>query len=949
MADLVNDNARTNNGISYIPRAVMHSALDNNNINLCHVNIQSLCARQMSKFNEFKMCFTNSKIDIICLTETWLSEDIPNELVAVDGYKLYRNDRRYSRGGGICIYCKNDLMCKVISVSELFVGVGSCDCTEFLFAEICFNGEKFLLGVFYNPPRGDCAEKIEQKLEELSLHYHNVILIGDFNTDLNKASAKRDRLQSIFDNFGLECVSREPTHFYPGGSSLIDLLLTNNTDFVFNFNQVAAAGFSRHDMIFASLNISRCNINNHISYRDYTRIDNSGLQNVINNTDWSILYSIDDPDIALNLFNSYLINIYDSFVPIREFRQSRNNGWFNNDILKAMTERDIAYRLWVSDRSPANHNQYKRLRNRVTHLVNVAKANFVSRTVAGANSSKQLWSKLKQINVTNSSQSNVQYSNTNDEINNYFGMNFSHDSSNLPMAPLIPNGFKFGLTNENEVINAIGSIKSNSIGLDGIPLKFIKYILPLIINQITYIFNLIIKSSKFPCAWKNAKVIPISKKSGKSDLNNLRPISILSALSKAFEKILKTQIQTFIEHQDLLSPYQSGFRTCHSTTSALLKVHDDIHASIDKKGIAFLLLLDFSKAFDRVSHAKLLRKLSENFLFSCEAVNLIKSYLTNRKQSVFINGQYSEFIDIASGVPQGSVLGPILFSMFINDLPSVLKFCKIHLFADDVQIYFYATDLSVSQMAHLVNIDMSKVHEWSIRNLLPLNASKSHAMFITRSRQSYDLPPIVIGNDELDYVNKFSNLGITFQNDFEWDSQVNQQCRKIYNGIRFLRLTADMLPSDIKLKICKSLLLPHFSFGCEFLLNASARAIDRLRVALNFCIRWIFRLSRYTRVTHLQHHLLGCSFYNFIKVRCCLALFRVINFEKPSYLFEKLRPFQGTRNRNFILPQYQTSHYGGTFFVRGIVYWNQLPPEIKAQRNLISFRREIMAWFATRN
>lgn len=350
-----------------------------------------------------------------------------------------------------------------------------------------------------------------------------------------------------------------------------------------------------------------------------------------------------------------------------------------------------------------------------------------------------------------------------------------------------------------------------------------------------------------------------------------------------------------------------------------------------------------------MSHTKLLIKLARQFSFSSKAVDLIKSYLINRKQCVCIDGENSDLIDIVSGVPQGSVLGPILFSLFINDLPTVLRHCRIHLFADDVQIYFDSVDLPLNEMARIINLDLSKIHDWSMRNLLPLNAVKSRVMFISRSRCPPALPSIRLGNDDLEYVNKFTNLGIVIQNNLEWEGHINLQCSKIYGSLRSLRITANMLPSAVKLRIFKSLILPHLSYGCEFLTNASARAIDRLRVALNCCIRWIFNLSRYDSVTHYQQQLLGCSFHNFLKLRYCLALFKIVNTEKPSYLFDKLRPFQGTRNRNFILCHHNTSHYGGTLFVRGIVNWNLLPSEIKSIRNYKSFRREVTTWLATRN
>lgn len=177
----------------------------------------------------------------------------------------------------------------------------------------------------------------------------------------------------------------------------------------------------------------------------------------------------------------------------------------------------------------------------------------------------------------------------------------------------------------------------------------------------------------------------------------------MPALSKVFEKILKIQIQTYLNNFDYLHEFQSGFRSKHSTTTALLKVHDDLLKIIDRKGVAFLLFIDFSKAFDRVSHSKLINKLSLKYNFSIEAAKLIQSYLTGRTQSVFSNFTLSSPVDIISGVPQGSILGPILFSLFINDLPSVLKNCMIHIFADDVQLYLASNSLTVTEMARLLN------------------------------------------------------------------------------------------------------------------------------------------------------------------------------------------------------------------------------------------------------
>lgn len=250
-------------------------------------------------------------------------------------------------------------------------------------------------------------------------------------------------------------------------------------------------------------------------------------------------------------------------------------------------------------------------------------------------------------------------------------------------------------------------------------------------------------------------------------------------------------------------------------------------------------------------------------------------------------------------------------------------------------------------MATLLNEDLSRILNWSERNLLPVNASKTKVMLITRNRDTHSYPHIILGNDPTQFVNKVSVLGFVIQNNLEWESHINTQCSKIYSGLRLLKLTSYKLPIPIKLKLFKSLLLPHFMYGDVFLLNASVMALDRLRVALNCCVRFVFNLTRYSRVTHLQQQLIGCRFYDFFKFRNCIQLLKIQN--SPRYLFEKLQPFQSNRNRNFLLPRFNTAHYRSTLFVQGIVFWNQIPNDIKHNYNLSGFRRDCVTWLNSEN
>lgn len=494
-----------------------------------------------------------------------------------------------------------------------------------------------------------------------------------------------------------------------------------------------------------------------------------------------------------------------------------------------------------------------------------------------------------------------------------------------------------------EIVNSIFNIKSNAVGFDCIPIKFLRIIVPFALPVLEHLFNSIISTSKFPAEWKRTKVIAIKKKSNDESISNLRPISLLSTISKIFEKLVKIQILEYINRMNYIHPFQSGFRSEHSTDTALLKVHDDIARSIDRNGVTILLLLDFSKAFDRVVHSKLINKLISLYNFSNPAAKLMNSYLTDRRQAVFCNGELSDFVPTVSGVPQGSVLGPLLFSLFINDLPSVLDFCSIHLFADDVQIYI-CTDgnRDLSAIGNLINHDLRKIMKWSKENLLAINPDKTQAMLISRLKTPPHPPQILIEGEVIQFVERAKNLGVVFKNNFEWDAHINTQCSKIYGSLKRLNLTTKHYDQETKLKLFKSLILPHFIFGDFIYSNALVGSVDKLRVALNACIRYIYNLSRYSRVSHLQKNLIGCPFVNFYKYRSCVNLFRIIQSSSPAYLFDKLVPFRGTRTQSFRVPQHSSSYYSQSFFVRGVVTWNSLPSSIKSNNSIPCFKMDLL-------
>lgn len=930
-----------------IPGAVMNAVLPFGKLNICHANAQSLCARKSTKLDEVKDLLHNSKVSVACFTESWFSTKNSNRSVAIPGFCVVRNDRTYRRGGGIVVYYREHLSCTTIFSTQL--SSDSEDKTECLALELRLGGDKILVMTVYNPPENDCSRFLADKMTDFATRYNNVLLIGDFNTDLSKPSRKRVQFESMLESFGMSSVGEEPTFFHRDGCSQLDLLITSCRDKVLRFNQVGFPGLSQHDLIFGSLDFDASLTSRVDTYRDYINFNSRVLRDAILSVPWSAFYATRDPNELVSFFNTHVKQIHDECIPIRTSKnQKSSNLWFTSEIRKLMLERDLAYQDWI--RAPrASKDQARRrynvLRNRTNTMVANAKTSYLNRFLDSRTPPSVLWKRLKGIGVGKDKSSTACNFHP-DDVNRTFLSSYIPSNHNRPrrsLTPDSPHSFRFRPVQCWEVVNVVCSIKSNATGLDGLPIKFIKIILPLVVQQITHMFNCIIETSSYPTSWKHAKILPLRKKPHLNTLSNLRPISILCALSKAFEKLLEQQMSSFIAENNLLTECQAGFRKGQSIQTAAVRVYDDLASTIDKKGSAILLLLDFSKAFDTIPHRKLCSKLETQFNFAGSAVNLIESYLMDRTQTVFCGDQKSEMGFSTSGVPQGSVLGPLLFCCHVNDLPSVLRYCSIQLYADDVQLYIRRLGPCSRELVWMVNEDLKRILQWTQQNQLFVNQLKSKAMFVQGRRrslvQSNLLPPITLDGQTIEWTDKAMNLGFMFQADLQWDGLVNQQCGKVYASLRSLYSSASAAPVATRLKLFKALILPHFVFGELLHVRPSASAMDRIRVALNCCVRFVYGLNRYDHVSHLQKNLLGCPLESFYAYRSCMFLRKLIKTHSPPALFQKLLPFQGRRLQNLIIPPNNSTSYSSSLFVRGVVNYNSLPPTVKRSTSEAVFKR----------
>lgn len=936
-----------------IPGAVLNAALPSGKLNVCHGNAQSLCARKSTKLDEVKDLLCNSKISIACFTESWLSARISDRNISIPGFKVIRNDRGYRRGGGIIIYYKQHLPCTTVFSTHLLDS--SENKTECLAVEFRLGDEKILVVVVYNPPENDCSDFLGEKLADFATRYENVLLIGDFNVDLSRPTRRQAKFESMIESFAMSTIGKEPTFYHKDGCSLLDLFITNRTDRVLRFNQVGFPGLSQHDLIFGSLNFEAMPVRKIDTYRDYVNFNPITLQNAILSIPWNVFYAIQNPNELVNFFNTHVKKIHDENIPLRTCRSHKSsNLWYNSEIQKVMLERDLAYADWIrASRDTKNEarQRYTVLRNRANTMVTAAKTRYLNRLLDDRIPSNVLWKRLKSVGVGKNKSLTVCEFHP-DEVNRTFLSSYIDDDNyneRRRSRPHLTYNFAFRPLESWEVVNAICSITSNATGLDGLPIKFVKIILPLVLQHITHMFNRIIETSSFPSCWKHAKILPIRKKPHLTALSNLRPISILCALSKAFEKLLKQQMSFFLTENNLLSEYQAGFRKGQSIKTAAVHVYDDLAKTIDRKGAAVLLLLDFSKAFDTIPHRKLCSKLETQFYFNSSAVDLIESYLRERTQTVFCGDQQSEVGFSTSGVPQGSVLGPLFFCCHINDLPSVLTHCSIQMYADDVQLYIRQIGPCSRELIRMMNEDLAKILEWSQRNQLFVNQSKSKAMFLKSRRRNFSenniLPPVTMDGQTIEWTESAKNLGFIFQSDLKWDRLINQQCGKIYACLRSLYVPTSDAPIATRLKLFNALILPHFMFGEVLHVRPSASSFGRLQVALNSCVRYVYGLNRYAHVSQLQKNLIGCPLESFYAHRSCVFLRKLIRTRSPPALYEKLLPFQGQRLQNLIIPPNNSTCYSNSLFVRGVINYNSIPPSVKRSVSETVFKRGCLEYW----
>ena len=447
----------------------------------------------------------------------------------------------------------------------------------------------------------------------------------------------------------------------------------------------------------------------------------------------------------------------------------------------------------------------------------------------------------------------------------------------------------------------------------------------------------------FPTRWKEAIVKPIPKVSNPTQASDYRPISLLPAFSKIAEKIAAKQMSQFLKEHKLLDKLQSAYRNAHSTTTALLTVTDDIFKAIDESEVALLTLLDYSKAFDTANHRLIIAKL-KHFGFHDDALAWVTSYLSNRKQKVRTDTD-SDWESIQNGVPQGSILGPLLFTVLVSDISENITTGKHHTYADDLQFLLTFKPEDATHAFNTTNTVLSNIASYSNNNFLKLNTDKTKYITIgsqqnLRHLAAQDLPPLKLNGDILERKDNVKNLGVMFDENMFWTNHINSTICTAYARLKQAYKFRKFLSLESRLNLIETYILSIFNYGDILFQNISGRLSNKIQRVQNSCMRFVFGLRKYDHISSCYEKNKTLNMENRRKLHSLVLMHKISIGEAPEYLSEKLVRHvdlhdYNTRGReNIAVQRVNTSIRSNTFFIFICKLYNDLMPIINGNTNV---------------
>ena len=683
-------------------------------------------------------------------------------------------------------------------------------------------------------------------------------------------------------------------------------------------------------------------------------MDFERLQQLIDTNIWS--YSGSNPDTVVKDWTSSLNHIITECIPIHTYTPNPTKPWLNKKIRNRIRKKNQLYKKAINSKRPEDWDRYKKQRKSCCILTKNAEKIYIQDLSKLPHN--KFWSYLSYKNKQSSPYSSISSKNSDvaTEFNNYFSSVYeSNTDCNVTIdAPSPPRPYIDKLTDimcsESEVYYHLSNLPSKtSSGPDKLSSILIKILAPSLTQPLTELYNYLFKHHYFPDEWKIARIVPVFKKGDSSKVENYRPISVLNIISKIFEKIINSRITQYFETNLLFQDSQIGFRSNFSTSHHIVGYLNDLIAARDAKLYSISSFIDFKRAFDLVWQNALLVKLAY-YGVGGNVLLLLKSFFTNRYQFVTIDDLISDIKRVTSGVVQGSVLGPTLFLIFINDLIYLLKEIHVRLFADDTIIYISGQD------PHMCLIKLQEalliIQNWCIKWKLPLNIDKCATIFTSNgSSKSITLPPLTLFDMLISPSPNYKYLGITLKSDLKWDLHIYNIESSAKRKIGFLFKCFPRLDPVKYLLIYKSHIRPILEYACQSFGDLPAVLNTRLELIQERFLRKIYNVPSTVEYCDL----LAASRLPTLKDRrnylTVLLFNHIINLPDNNVVMA-IPPTSGTisgrttrSSKDLALPKPNTELFKKSFQYHAAKLWNSLTPIIRDLSGSPQFDKAVRTFF----
>ena len=939
-------------------------------ISICNLNIRSLNAG--NRFGEFKNQIA-SKFDVITVSESWLGPDHENANYALQGYTgPYRLDRTLQEAGGVMAWVTNNIVTKRrLDLEQPKL--------ELAWLELKIPKHKILVGTCYRQPdtKGTYGENFWGKLQDSydlakATNIHNIIITGDFNADAQTDRAAATSLNFFLATNHLTQHITEPTRITPTRSTTLDLIITTYPGLLTNPTVTPPVHRNDHCTVSGLINF---NIKTRKAYTrkmwTYKDANFDHFRSELNQVNWEECFETEDIDEAVTTWTNLFTNVANRCIPNKNVTvRPEDKTWYNGYLRRLCRKQQRDHTTATKNSNEFTWEAYRTTRNFYFQEVQRVKLEHEEKLAKDlANdlkaNPKKWWTTAKETLGLNKKATIPAMVSTDGSIhtddhsktslfNDYFTsvQSLPSDPTNLHLDDTEPDEHGPHLDDITATTKDVKDLLSilnvnKAYGPDNIGPKLLKEAAPSITATLVRLFNMSLSKGIFPSAWKLANVVPIYKKAEEFFTSNYRPISLLSTIAKVFERVVFKYLFNYFRDHFMISIWQSGFLPGTSTVTQLIEIYDQFCKAVSSGKDIRVVFLDISKAFDRVWHEGLLHKLKGHGIGGT-LLKWLTSYLKDRQQRVIINGAKSEWGSIKAGVPQGSVLGPLLFLIFINDITYVINRCKIRLFADDTCLYIEVDE--PDQAAEALNEDLDKIQEWANKWLITFSPPKTEDLLITNKRDRPH-PTLELNGQPIKKVKSHKHLGVHLTNDLSWTLHAEETAKKANKTLGIVRPLKNKLDRSSLETLYTSFVRPIIEYADE-VWDVPADNKHPLKV-LDKVQKEAAKIVTGATALCTTDELNSEAGWQPLSARRNLhratMLYKINNGLAPSYLQDLMPNQVQTRTRyqlrntqDLDVPMARLSTYSNSFFPAATRHWNNLKPETKMSPSAKSFKHNYL-------